>query len=136
MVREVPPPLAGVRVLIVEDEYLLADDLAYALRAAGAEPVGPVATIAQAEARIAASPFDAAILDMNLRGETAFALAERMLADHVPSVVVSGYSEQALPASIAGMRRLEKPVNATLVVAALNEELTSSRAAKGPAVVG
>ena len=117
---------SGARILIAEDEYLLADDLAQALRAAGATPVGPVATVAQAVERIH-DRIDAAVLDMNLRGEPAFELAARLAAANIPCVIVSGYSERAMPSAIAGLRRLEKPVNSDAVVAALVEEILADR---------
>lgn len=63
--------LQGARVLVVEDEYLIADDLASALRKAGAETVGPVSTIDEAEELVRQKPLDAAIVDLNLRGAMA-----------------------------------------------------------------
>ena len=63
--------LGGAQVLIVEDEFLLADDIARALRQAGGDPVGPVSTISQAEDLVRHNAIDAAIIDVNLRGEMA-----------------------------------------------------------------
>ena len=116
--------LAGARVLILEDEFFLADDLARALRDAGGEPVGPVATIAQAEAIVDSERLDAAILDLNLRGEMASDFAERLAATELPCVIVSGYGEDGLPESLTRIRRLEKPVGAPAVIEALKGELT------------
>ena len=115
--------LAGARVLILEDEFFLADDLARALRDAGGEPVGPVATIQQAEAIVAKERPDAAILDLNLRGEMASDFAERLAAADVPCVIVSGYGEGGLTESLTRFRRLEKPVEASAVMDALKGEL-------------
>ena len=111
--------LDGARILVVEDEYYLAEDLAEALKEAGAEVVGPVGSLRQAEAPLAAGGLDGAVLDMNLRGEHAFALAERLRAAQVPLVIVSGYSAEALPDSLAAIPRLEKPVDSTHAVKAL-----------------
>ena len=115
--------LAGARVLILEDEFFLADDLARALRDAGYEPIGPVATIEQAEAIVAKERPDAAILDLNLRGEMASDFAERLAAADVPCVIVSGYGEDGVTESLTGLRRLEKPVGAPAVIEALKGEL-------------
>lgn len=115
--------LDGLRILVVEDEYFLADDLAKALRAAGAEPVGPFGTLAEAEARLGEGAIDGAVVDMNLRGEMAFELAGRIAAAGLPCVIVSGYSENALPETLAGIERLEKPVSAGTVVARLAAQL-------------
>ena len=115
--------LAGVRVLILEDEFFLGDDLARALRDAGGEPVGPVATMEQAEAIVEKERPDAAILDLNLRGEMASEFAERLAATGLPCVIVSGYGEDGLTESLTRIRRLEKPVGAPAVMEALVDEL-------------
>lgn len=115
--------LAGARVLILEDEFFLADDLARALRDAGGEPVGPVATIEQAEAIVARERLDGAILDLNLRGEMASDFADRLAAREVPCVIVSGYGEDGLSEPVTRLRRLEKPVEAPAVIDALKGEI-------------
>ena len=115
--------LKGARVLIVEDEFLIADDLARELRSAGGEPVGPVGTIDQAEELIRLHPVDAAIVDVNLRGEMASELINRLAATDLPCLIVSGYGEDALPESVRGVPRLEKPVSPASVVQALAKQL-------------
>lgn len=121
-------PLDGVRVLILEDEYLLADDLASALRQAGAEPVGPTGTVPEAEALAAKEQIDAAILDVNLRGEMASKFITRLAASNLPCVIVSGYGEDALPQSISQLCRLEKPVSPSVVVNSLAAQMARARA--------
>jgi DNA-binding NtrC family response regulator len=116
------PPLsglAGARILVVEDEYYLAADLVAALEDAGAQVIGPFGAMDQAEAPLASGAFDAALLDMNLRGEPAFPLAERLQEADVPFVIVSGYSGEALPPTLAEAPRLEKPIEAARAVKAL-----------------
>ena len=83
----------GARVLILEDEYFIADDLARALREAGGEPVGPVSTVKQAEELVALGGLDAAILDLNLRGEMASDFIRRLATAELPCLIVSGYGE-------------------------------------------
>ncbi|HEX8466765.1 MAG TPA: response regulator [Allosphingosinicella sp.] len=117
--------LNGARILIVEDEYYLAEDLAGALKAAGAQVVGPVGSLRQAEAPLGAGGLDGALIDMNLRGESAFGLAERLQDAGIPFVIVSGYSREALPPSLAEVPRLEKPVDSALAVAALHRLLSA-----------
>lgn len=121
--------LDGAKILVVEDEYFLADDLVRALRDAGAEPVGPCGSLEAAEALLDAAGMDGAVLDMNLHGEMAFELASRIAAAKLPCVIVSGYSEQALPPALAGLRRLEKPVNSSTVVARLAEQFEAAPSA-------
>lgn len=101
--------LVGMRILVVEDEYYLADDLAGALRARGAEVVGPVGTLADAVAALGSQRIDRAVLDVNLRGEMSFPLAERLEAAGIPYVIATGYSADTLPERFRDKPRLEKP---------------------------
>lgn len=117
--------LRGIRVLVLEDEFFLADDLARSLRAKGAEPVGPVSTIQQARELIAGKRPGAAIVDINLNGETAYEFVEQLAAD-MPCLIVSGYGRDALPESVASIRQLEKPVNPAKVVQCLAEEVAAA----------
>lgn len=120
-------PLEGARVLIVEDEFFLADDLARALRDAGAEPVGPISTIAQAEELVASQRLDAAVLDLNLHGEMASDFVQKLSQSELPCLIVSGYGEDAIPDCVAGMACLEKPVSPSVVVDSLAAELSRVR---------
>ncbi|MGF7152204.1 DNA-binding response OmpR family regulator [Sphingomonas zeicaulis] len=101
-------PFAGKRVLIVEDEYYIACDLAHAFGEAGAEVVGPVSSLGQAVA-VGAAPLDLAILDINLAGEMVYPLADQLLARSVPIAFATGYDASAIPARYANVPRFEKP---------------------------
>lgn len=68
---------------------------------------------------------DAAILDLNLNGDMASEFVARLVATRLPCLIVSGYSEEALPAMIGEVPRLEKPVSAVDVVKALETELAA-----------
>jgi len=114
--------LQGAKVLIVEDEFLIADDLARMLSAAGAIPIGPVGTVEQAKTKWAHSGADAAVLDLNLRGDMAFSLAEELSA-RLPCVIVSGYGPATLPESLAEIPALEKPVDHQKVISLLAQQL-------------
>jgi DNA-binding NtrC family response regulator len=109
MVVEQDTPLKGTRVLIVEDEYYLADDLSRALSSAGAEIVGPVGTLDDAERKVGEGGFDCAVVDMNLRGDFTHALAEHLGNAGIPFVVATGYNRSSLPESLADAARVEKP---------------------------
>ena len=111
--------LASRRVLVVEDEFFLADDVAEALRALGAEVVGPVPTGAMALALLDGERVDAAVLDINLRGETIFPLADVLRARGVPFVFATGYDESATPPAYRDVPRWEKPFNPQDLVRAL-----------------
>ena len=117
-------------MLVVEDEYLIADDLVRALRKSGAEPVGPVGTVAEAQRLLEKERPDAAILDLHLRGESASGLVEQLAADQVPCLIVSGYSEQSFPDEFRHFPSLEKPV----VYDRVTEKLAAAIAAAKPPV--
>jgi CheY-like chemotaxis protein len=123
-----PGALAGRRVLIAEDEFLIVDDLAHALEGCGAEVVGPVATVGEALELVASEPcLDGAVLDINLVGEMAFPVADALRARGVPFVFATGYDAHVVPPRFDGVKRCEKPMEPRRVV----ETLSSSMAAFG-----
>ena len=101
--------LAYHRVLIVEDEYFLADDMAQVLERLGAHVVGPVQTPAKALALLADEPVDAAILDINLKGQMVFPVADALREQGVPFVFATGYDETVIPEAYKDVPRWEKP---------------------------
>lgn len=110
------PMLAGRRLLVVEDEMLIAEELAERLNDAGAEIIGPIGWIDEAMAVAEQSGrIDAAILDVNLRGETVFPLADAMVARGVPLLFVTGYDMASLPPRFAGMPCSGKPAPVSAV---------------------
>ena len=103
---------AGRHVLLVEDDFFIADDLTATLEAATARVVGPVATVAEALALIARTErLDGAILDINLRGEMAYALVDTLRARGVSIVFVSGYDRATIPERYANIPLCQKPVD-------------------------
>lgn len=114
------PSLKGRRLLIVEDEFFLADDLAKALRGAGAEILGPIASVDDAlDLLDETERLDGAVLDLNLRGEMAYPVADAMIERGIPFVFVTGYDATQIPLRYRGVTRCEKPVHAFQVVTAL-----------------
>jgi len=103
--------LQGRRILVVEDDYILALELVHGLESVGVEIVGPVGKVADAMARIAEGPrIDAAILDIHLGTEKVFPVAEALLARGVPFIFTTGYDISALPLNLAGIPLASKPV--------------------------
>jgi DNA-binding response OmpR family regulator len=113
------PGLTGTRILIVEDEYYLAEDLAAALRGSGAEVIGPVGTLEEASREVALAAFDCAVVDMNLRGDMAFPIADQLGKAGIPFVIATGYNSASLPARFRDIPRVEKPFDAAALVAAI-----------------
>jgi CheY-like chemotaxis protein len=105
-----PSAVAGRRILVVEDEYLVADYIAVTLEDLGYEIVGPVATIPEAIAAIASEKLDAVFLDANLGGTSSAPIAEELAARRLPFVVVTGYGnlDLATPA-LQAAPRVNKP---------------------------
>ena len=100
--------LSGTRVLVIEDEYFIADDVRRILSGAGAEIVGPVATVAKAQQAIDQANFDCVVLDLNLQGESAVPVADRLADGHV-FAIATGYGSPAIPEHLKGLPRIEKP---------------------------
>lgn len=103
--------LHGKRILVVEDEPLLALDIAFQLENAGVTVIGPAADAAEALALIEQYRFDAAMLDANLAGEPVDKIAETLALQGTPFIFVSGYGKDALPPSFADIDLLPKPFN-------------------------
>ena len=103
------PSLAGRRVLVVEDEMLIAFVVEEALKDHGAVVVGPEATLDAAMRLASTEALDAAVLDVTIRGGQVFPVAERLRERGVPFVLASGYGDWALPPSLRDQPRLVKP---------------------------
>lgn len=103
------PDSTRCRVLIVEDEYFLADDLAEALRARGAQVVGPIADLAEALSQVRRDGFDFAVIDINLRDEKAFPIADELTRQGIPFGFATGYDLDVIPERYRKLRRWEKP---------------------------
>lgn len=112
------------RILVVEDEYLLADELAMELADQGAEVLGPAPSVERALGLLEAQPQpDGAILDINLGGEPVFPVADALISRGVPLVFTSGYGSDALPERFTNIPRCEKPINIRRITAALGNAI-------------
>ena len=108
------------RVLVVEDEYFLADDIVRALTALGAEIVGPIGEIGEAGRVVNEAPrIDGAVLDINVRNESVFPVARLLRARQVPFVLASGYGRDSLDADFLDVQLWEKPLDVRGMIRAL-----------------
>jgi len=101
--------LSGLRILVVEDDLLIAMEIEERLCGFGCEVVGPYGRLGEAFAA-ATDNLDGAILDLNLRGEYTFRLIERLQARSVPVIVCSGYVDvPELKEKLVSVPMLAKP---------------------------
>src|SRR3712207_5263467 len=111
--------LRGRRVLVVEDEYFIADDVAKALRTLGAEVVGPVPTREEALAIISGQEVHLAVLDINLQDQMVYPVADALRDRGVPFVFATGYDARAVAEGYLDVPRWEKPFEPDKLAGAL-----------------
>ena len=105
--------VTGLTILVAEDEYMIAADLARELARAGAKILGPVSSLDGALDMIhGADHIDAAILDVNLQGEKVFPAAEMLEERDVPFLFATGYDQSVIPPRFGNVLRCEKPISA------------------------
>lgn len=102
-------PLRGVRVLIVEDEFLVAIQLEDTLSALGCEVLEPAHSMEEAEKAVAENEFDVAILDINIAGTAIYPIAEILDRRGVPFVFTTGYSREHIEEGWREAPTLRKP---------------------------
>jgi len=124
------PQLGSVqerRILIVEDEYIIAFDLTRSLEELGIQVVGPASGVAEA-LRLVVTDGDrlnGAILDINLRGERVYQVAQALAARGVPFMFATGYETSTIPDAYATVPRCEKPVDKARLVQWLSNNTSS-----------
>jgi CheY-like chemotaxis protein len=100
---------SGFRVLIVEDEYFIADDLRKALETQNAEVAGPASNVEDAAALSRTSRIDLGILDINLSGDEVYSVADLLRGLGIPFVFATGYHALRLPDRFRDVPCFEKP---------------------------
>ncbi len=105
------------RVLVVEDEPLIAMDIAHTLSEAGYDVIGPASSVAQALALIAQSGCDAAVLDTNLGAETVEPVARELIRRGLPFIASSGYAREQQPEIMRTVPLLSKPLKPDMLIA-------------------
>ena len=129
-----PSPFSDLRILVVEDEYAIAASLGDALEILGAAVVGPAPSVEKALRTIESeSPIDAAIVDVNLGGEMAHAVADRLLARNIPFVFTSGYENDALRNLYPQIKNCQKPYAVEEIEEALASAMSEASHRTNPA---
>ena len=118
--------LIGLCVLVIEDDYLLASDTSRALLEAGAEVLGPCPNEDAALEELQTKCPDAAVVDIKLDNGISFKLAAILQSRCVPFVFATGYDADVIPAEFKGIARLQKPIAAEHIVAAVKNLIYSN----------
>lgn len=116
--------LEGRRVLVVEDQYLVAEEMRRIVRGLGAEVIGPVARPAAALDILHEGHIDLALLDINLGDDDVYAVAEELLRLKVPFLFATGCEPWVIPETFRDIPRIDKPLTSkTLSDAVIRLEL-------------
>ena len=102
-------PWHGGRVLVCDDNLLMAEVVAEFLRECGLEPVGPVGQLESAIPMARERALDGAILDINLRGRPCFPICAILSARRIPFVFLTGNLAAAIPIEYRGVTLVTKP---------------------------
>jgi CheY-like chemotaxis protein len=130
-----PDALVGRRILVAEDEWLLADAIVSAVEAAGGQVIGPFPSVEQSLTVLAddAPAPDAATLNIRLRDGESYPVADRLAAMKVPFIFASANGASSLPRRFSRTVLLGKPVAASQIIEALIV-ITSSRHSQSSAI--
>ncbi len=115
--------LRGLKVLLVEDDFIVAFDMQVLLQDCGAEVLGPASTVAEGQALVARERPDAAVLDVNLNGEFVFGLARQLREQGVPMLFATAYADDdgLFSAADRSVPRVAKPVLPAVLIAQLRK---------------
>ena len=102
-------PVRRLRVLVVEDEPLIAMTIEFAIEGLGHDMVGPIARLDKALAAAEADDFDCAVIDINILGGASHAVAKILAGRKRPFILASGYNDLSLPEELRNRPRLMKP---------------------------
>jgi DNA-binding response OmpR family regulator len=111
MAKSHKPDLQGCKVLVMEDEYLLAEEARMALADCGADIVGPVPDVSRGLELAQNEDLRCAVLDINLRGEQVFPVASELAKRGIPYLYVSGYEPSSAPDGLQPAAHVRKPVD-------------------------
>ena len=115
-----PGGLRGRRILVVEDQHMIADEVAEALAEAGCTVVGPAGTLQDALRLAASASIDAAVLDVNLSGDMVWPAAQALRQRGIPFVFATVYAETMVPPpDLRDAPRLGKPMSTQKLLAAV-----------------
>jgi CheY-like chemotaxis protein len=107
------------RILLIEDDYLIARELAQAFEKLGAHVIGPAGSLGGAITLAETADFDCCLLDINLKGVEAYPVADLLMKRGLPFAFVTGYDKSVIPERYHSIPLIHKPVDAHSVARAL-----------------
>ena len=107
--------LPGRTILIIEDSPLVAANLEEILLELGCKVVGPAGTMSDALRLSEQGDFDAAMVDLNIRGSKAFSILKILAQQQIPFLLVTGYADWSMPEEWSQAPRMPKPFNKEMV---------------------
>lgn len=113
--------LQNRRILLVEDEVIIALAIEDMLINLGCEIVGPAFSLSAGQALAASEPLDAAVIDLNLGGESSVSIAQTLQRRDVPFCFSTGYGSSVVPSGFQGRPVLQKPYTLESLARALEE---------------
>jgi CheY-like chemotaxis protein len=117
----------GQRILVIEDEFVIAAEIASALEDAGFSDVEQVHSEVEALDRITTEQWDGVVADANLNGRSIERVAAALRERSVPFIIVTGYARNTLPASIGNAPVIEKPLNSPNLIDVLSRVLQARK---------
>ena len=111
--------LAGMNILIVEDEFFQARDMTSAVEREGGRVIGPTGRESDVPFLLANEQVDAALLDINLGAGPSFSTARLLSREGIPFAFLTGYDAGVIPPEHAAVPRMLKPANETSVISML-----------------
>jgi CheY-like chemotaxis protein len=124
-----PGPLQGSRILVIEDEFLIATVIEDILRQAGAKEVVIAVNMQEARAALAERTLDIAMIDMQLDegSDAGLSLGKLAMARNIPFIFLTGYTRIVLPDGFSAVPILTKPYIPRTLIEALSDVLVRSR---------
>ena len=117
----------GLRVLLVEDEMLLAMSFEDMLAELGCEVIGPIGRVAEAVVLAGSERLDGALLDVNVGGVEIYPVARELADRGIPFVFISGYTAQNLPPEWSNRPTLQKPFQSSDLARSMASVFTAHR---------
>jgi CheY-like chemotaxis protein len=114
--------LAGCRILVVEDDFLVGQVILDLLEDEGAEVLGPIGAVDEAVTFVAeqTETFDHVVLDLNLHGVKSYPVADELARRNIPFVFMTGYGKDALDVAHRDCPHCIKPITRATLLAALS----------------